>query len=242
MPEPRVAIYARHGSDKQNPLSSKNLAAACRALVERLGGRLIGTYADPEIPGYRRDRPGLMRQLGEMRDGRVDVTVCERLDRIARDCEDISRIGRELRLDRIRLATATEGEIDDVKLPVAGLLGSMFLPSLRYKTLQGEAAVLAGRFGGRRVYGYRRRSVGAGRRSRLLGRPRNRGRGRPRALRRVRVRQVGDRARDRAERARRAGGCGGRRRSGSRDRGPAAHAGQPTRSAGATSSGPRQVQ
>ena len=157
MPGIRTAIYARHSTDKQNPTSSADQAAACEGLVERLGGTVVGTYTDPEVSGYRRDRPGLMRLLREVRDGRIDVVVCEALDRIARDGEDISWIGKKLRFDRVRLVTSTEGEIDEVKLAVAGLLGSMFLSNLQRKTLRGmKAAVLAGRIAGGKAFGYRR--------------------------------------------------------------------------------------
>ena len=154
---PRIAIYARHSTDKQNPMSSMDQVAACEVLVERLGGRLVDTYADPEISGYRRDRPGLNRLLADVRAGRIDVVVCEALDRIARDGEDISWIGKKLRFDRVKLHTVLEGEIDEVKLAVAGLLGSMFQSNLKQKTLRGmKAAVLAGRFAGGRAYAYRR--------------------------------------------------------------------------------------
>ena len=157
MTHPRVAIYARHSTDKQNPLSSADQAAACQDIVARLGGTLIGTYTDPEVSGYRRDRPGLMRMLDDAREGAIDVIVCEALDRIARDGEDISWIGKKLRYDRVRLHTSAEGEIDEIKLAVAGLLGSMFLSNLRHKTFRGmKAAVLAGRLAGGRAYGYRR--------------------------------------------------------------------------------------
>ena len=46
--QPRGAIDARHSTDKQNPLSSEDQAAACQDVVARLG-TLVGTYADPEI-------------------------------------------------------------------------------------------------------------------------------------------------------------------------------------------------
>ena len=153
----RTAIYARHSTDKQNPTSSADQAAACEPLVERMGGTVVGIYTEPEVSGYRRDRPGLMRLLADVRLGRIDVVVCEALDRIARDGEDISWIGKKLRFDRVRLVTSTEGEIDEIKLAVAGLLGSMFLSNLQRKTLRGmKAAVLAGRIAGGKAYGYRR--------------------------------------------------------------------------------------
>ncbi len=152
-----MAIYARHSSDKQNPLSSADQAHACEALVIRLGGTMVGTYVDPEVSGYRRDQPGLMDLLADVRAGKIDMVVCEALDRIARDGEDINWLGKKLRFDHVRLFTSMEGEIDEIKLAVAGLLGSMFLSNLRHKTFRGmQAAVLAGRLAGGRAYGYRK--------------------------------------------------------------------------------------
>ncbi len=153
----RVAIYARHSTDKQNPQSSDDQTAACQSLVERIGGTVVATYADPEVSGYRRDRPGLMQLLSAVSAGQIDLIVCEGLDRIARDGEDISWIGKKLRFDRVRLMTCHEGEIDEVKLAVAGLLGSMFLTKLQRQTFRGmKAAVLAGRLAGGKAYGYQR--------------------------------------------------------------------------------------
>jgi len=153
----RAAIYARHSTDKQNPTSSQDQVDACRPLVEQIGAELVETYTDPEISGYRRDRPGLMRMLRDVANGHIDVVVCEALDRIARDGEDISWLGKKLSYHRVRLFTNSEREIDEVKLAVAGLIGSMFLSNLRTKTFRGlKAAVLAGRLAGGKAYGYRK--------------------------------------------------------------------------------------
>ena len=153
----RIAIYGRHSTDKQNPTSSEDQIAACLPLVEYLGGVVADTYRDPEVSGYRRDRPGLHALLQDVRDGKVDIVVSEALDRLARDGEDVAWLGKKLKFDRVRLHTITEGEIDDVKLAVASMLGAMFLSNLQKKTIRGmEAAVLAGRFAGGRAYGYRK--------------------------------------------------------------------------------------
>ena len=153
----RTAIYARHSTIMQNSESSSDQAIACLQLVERLGGTLVGTFSDPETSGYRRDRPELLRLLEEIRQGRIDLIVCESIDRIARDGEDIAWLGKKLRYDHVRFYTHVEGEIDEIKLAVAAMLGSMFLSNLQKKTLRGmKAAVLAGRHAGGRAYGYRR--------------------------------------------------------------------------------------
>ncbi|WP_100259594.1 recombinase family protein [Qipengyuania seohaensis] len=153
---PRIAIYGRHSTDKQNPLSSTDQAAACMPLVQVLNGQVVATYLDSEISGYNRNRPGLKRLLASVAAGELDIVICESLDRLARDDEDIAWVGKKLAYDHVQLFTVAEGEIDQIKLAVAGLLGSMFLSSLQQKTLRGmEAAVLAGRAAGGRTYGYR---------------------------------------------------------------------------------------
>lgn len=155
--KPRIAIYGRHSTDKQNSESTNDQAEACRRVVDYLGGEVFDLYLDPEISGYRRDRPGLKRLLADVRDGRIDVVVCEAMDRIARDAEDIAWLGKKLKFSRVRMHTVAENEIDDIKLAVASMLGSIFLSQLQQKTLRGmQAAVLAGRFAGGRAYGYRK--------------------------------------------------------------------------------------
>ena len=157
MGKPRIAIYGRHSTDKQNSSSSADQAAACGKVVDYLGGEIAEVYLDPELSGYRRDRPGLMRLLADVRDGRIDVVVSEALDRLARDAEDVAWLGKKLKFAHVRLHTVTEGEIDEIKLAVASMLGSIFLSQLQQKTFRGmEAAVLAGRFAGGRAYGYRK--------------------------------------------------------------------------------------
>ena len=166
----RVAIYGRHSTSFQNPQSSDDQVRACHPLVERLNGTVVSVLTDPEMSGYRRDRPGLKELLRKVRAGEVDIVVCEALDRIARDGEDVAWLGKKLRYDRVQLHTITEGEICEVKLAVASMMGAIFLENLRKKTLRGmEAAVLAGRLAGGRVYGYRRAEKFDGNGERIKG-------------------------------------------------------------------------
>ncbi len=155
MSGPRIAIYGRHSTVLQNPSSSADQAAACQKVVDYLGGEVVEVYLDPELSGYQRDRPNFRRMLNDIRDGLIDVVVSEALDRLARDAEDVAWLGKKLKFHHVRIHTVHEGEIDDVKLAVAALLGSLFLSQLQKKTFRGmEAAVLAGRFAGGRAYGY----------------------------------------------------------------------------------------
>jgi site-specific DNA recombinase len=146
----RVAIYARHSTAMQTASSSADYAASCIKLVDYLGDTIAATYLDPEQSGYRRNRPGLQKLLRDVEAGAIDIVVCEALDRLARDAEDVAFFGKKLQ-------TVSEGHIDEIKFVVAKLLGAIFLKHVADKTVRGmEAAVLAGRFAGRRAYGYRR--------------------------------------------------------------------------------------
>jgi site-specific DNA recombinase len=141
----------------QTASSSADQAASCMKLVDYLGGTVVATYLDPEQSGYRRDRPGLTKLLRDIETGVVDLVVCEALDRLARDAEDVAFLGKKLTYHRVALHTVSEGHVDEIKFAVAGLLGAIFLKHLIDKTVRGmEAAVLAGRFAGGRAYGYKR--------------------------------------------------------------------------------------
>jgi site-specific DNA recombinase len=157
MANPRVAIYGRHSTTFQNPESSDDQVRSCYPLVERLGGTVVQIYTDPEVSGYKRNRAGLQALLQSIGRNEVDIIVCEAIDRIARDSEDIAWLGKKLRFSNVRLYTLTEGEIDEMKFAVASMMGSIYLKNLQQKTLRGmKAAVVAGRMAGGRVYGYRK--------------------------------------------------------------------------------------
>ena len=156
-PAPRIVLYGRHSTAMQTATSSIDQTESCMKLVAYVGGAVMATYHDPERSGYRRDRPGLRKLLADIESGTVDLIVCEALDRLARDAEDVAWLGKKLAYHRVQLHTVSEGHVDEIKFAVAGLLGAIFLKHLIDKTLRGmEAAVLAGRCAGGRSYGYKR--------------------------------------------------------------------------------------
>jgi site-specific DNA recombinase len=120
---PRIALYGRHSTAMQSATSSTDQTASCMKLVDYLGGTVVATYHDPEQSGYRRDRPGLKKLLRDIETGVVDLVVCEALDRLARDAEDVAFLGKKLIYHRVSLHTVSEGHVDEIKFAVAGLLG-----------------------------------------------------------------------------------------------------------------------
>lgn len=157
---PRVILYGRHSTSLQNPKSSEDQTASCDKLVESLGGTVVATFHDPAESGYKRGRPGLKKLLAMVANGGADIVVCEALERIARDAEDVAWLAKKLGYHDVELYTVLEHHVDEVKFGVAALIGAIFLKGLIGKTLRGmEAAVAAGRFAGGRAYGYRKKIV-----------------------------------------------------------------------------------
>lgn len=103
-------------------------------------------------------RPSRVKKpLRDVETGAVDLVVCEALDRLERDADDVAFLGKKLIYHRVMLHTVSEGHVDEIKFAVAGLPGAIFLRHLIDKTVRGmEAAVLAGRFAGGRAYGFKR--------------------------------------------------------------------------------------
>lgn len=144
-PIKRIAVYGRHSTAMQTSTSSSDQAASFLKLVDYLGGSVVDTYLDPEKSGYSRNRQGLRDLLAAVEVGRIDVVVCESLDRLARDAEDVAWVGKKLAYHRVALHTVSEGHVDEIKFAVAGLLGAIFIKHLVDKTLRGMAAARRGR-------------------------------------------------------------------------------------------------
>lgn len=92
----RIALYGRHSTAMQTATSSADQVASCMYLIDYLGGTVVTTYFHPERSGYRRDRSGLQKLLSDMETGAIDMIVCESLDRLARDAEDVAFLGKKL--------------------------------------------------------------------------------------------------------------------------------------------------
>lgn len=136
----RAAAYSRHSTGGQNSNPSADQVEACRRLAERLGAKVVGAYSDLGSSEHCRERPGLLDLLSDVDAGRVDMIVCEAVDRLARKGEDIVRICSKLRDRHVRLVTVEEGEVDQIKLAIAGLIGSMLASERRTRIVRGMKA------------------------------------------------------------------------------------------------------
>jgi site-specific DNA recombinase len=93
----RCAIYARVSSSSRDdtPLSSiEAQIETCKAYIHAqngMGWELIEpVYADDGYSGGTMERPALQQLFQDMKDGKIDAVVIQRLDRICRSARDIS--------------------------------------------------------------------------------------------------------------------------------------------------------
>jgi len=79
----------RHGLDAQE-------VDVCRH-AEYMRWKLVETYREEGVSGYKRERPALGRMIADAEAGRFDVAVFPSLDRIARSVRDSIEIERRFR-------------------------------------------------------------------------------------------------------------------------------------------------
>jgi len=95
----RCAIYTRKSSEEGLEQDFNSLHAqreACEAFIRSQAGegwRLIKTaYDDGGISGATMERPALHRLLADIREGRVDVVVVYKVDRLTRSLADFAKM------------------------------------------------------------------------------------------------------------------------------------------------------
>jgi site-specific DNA recombinase len=88
-----TAIYVRtsvHNKPGDQSLSTQE--QACRVYAAERGWHVSEVFADEGIAGMRRDRPGMNRLLGAVRDGMVERVLVTRPDRLSRSHADLRTI------------------------------------------------------------------------------------------------------------------------------------------------------
>lgn len=122
-PSPRVAIYVRQSAATQGPSLCAGQTAVCAELANALGGVIVNSYTD-EGAGCLRNQPELQKMLHDAKHTSIDLVICDSLDRLSRNTEDLAWLGRQLSDRRIQLQTVRQGHIDEVQLSAADFIGS----------------------------------------------------------------------------------------------------------------------
>ena len=152
----RACIYARYSSDLQSDASIEDQIRLCSEKAQSESWKIINCYTDAGISGASLIRHGIQGLLTAAMNGEFDILVCEALDRLSRDQEDIAGIYKRMEFAGVKIITLSEGEISSLHIGLKGTMNAMFLKDLADKTRRGlRGRVEKGKSGGGIAYGYK---------------------------------------------------------------------------------------
>jgi site-specific DNA recombinase len=116
IPKPlRCAIYTRKSTEHNLDLAFNSLDAqreACEAYIKSQaneGWRLLPQhYDDGGLSGASLERPALQQLLAEVREGRVDVIVVYKVDRLTRSLADFAKLVEEFDAHEVSFVSVTQ--------------------------------------------------------------------------------------------------------------------------------------
>ncbi len=152
----RVAIYMRYSSDLQSDNSIEDQFRLCSERAESQGWKIVNSYSDAGISGASLMRPGIQSLMQDALTGEFDIVLCEAMDRLSRDQEDIAGLYKRMEFAGVKIFTLSEGEINTMHIGLKGTMNAMFLKDLADKTRRGQRGrVENGKSGGGIAYGYK---------------------------------------------------------------------------------------
>jgi DNA invertase Pin-like site-specific DNA recombinase len=93
----RCAVYCRVSSDERldqtfNSIDAQREAGAAFIASQRAEGwmRVDDSYEDPGFSGGNMERPGLKRLMRDIQDGKIDIVVVYKIDRLSRSLADFA--------------------------------------------------------------------------------------------------------------------------------------------------------
>ncbi|WP_084294525.1 recombinase family protein [Leisingera aquimarina] len=126
------------------------------AIGEQKGWQVTEVFTDHALSGNNALRPGYQRLIQAAERGDIDVIAAESQNRLSRDMADSATLLKRMSFFAVKIHTASENELDDMKVGVGGLVSAMFLKDLAQKTRRGlEGRIAKGKSAGGICYGYR---------------------------------------------------------------------------------------
>jgi len=105
----RVCIYTRISTDEENqPTSLHSQRERLQAFCTAQEGWRIVAHQEDRATGTKLDRPGLQAALDLARDGRIDLLLVYRVDRLSRKVRQLAQLAEELDTYEVTLRSATE--------------------------------------------------------------------------------------------------------------------------------------
>lgn len=155
-----AVIYARYSSDNQTELSIEAQVRACTEYAAKKNITVVNLYKDEAMTGRNANRPGYQSMLADAFEGKFDIILCHKYDRIARDLEEQASLDKRLEKLGIRLIAVAQdyGEGKDAKLSkgIQWVLGEYYSANLSEEVKKGlKEIALKGLFtGGVPPFGY----------------------------------------------------------------------------------------
>ncbi len=105
----RVCLYTRISTDEENqPTSLHSQRERLEAFCNAQEGWRVVAHQEDRATGTKLDRPGLQAALDLARDGRVDLLLVYRVDRLSRKVRQLAQLAEELDTYEVILRSATE--------------------------------------------------------------------------------------------------------------------------------------
>lgn len=142
----RVAVYARYSTDGQKETSIDDQIRCCRETARRYGFEVSDDliFVDDAITGsakgtHKRERYHALREA--VRDGLVDVIICDQQCRLARSAKEALTFFEELKDHKVRLLTAdgfdSEQATSQLLFGIKSVFSEFFLDETRHRVRRG---------------------------------------------------------------------------------------------------------
>lgn len=157
----KAVIYARYSTDMQNEQSIEGQIYVCEEYSRKNGITVISSYVDRAISGKTEKRPEFLRMIEDSNKKLFDYVLVYKLDRFSRDRYDSAIYKKKLRVNGVKVISATEAISDSPEgIILESLLEGMaeyYSAELSQKTLRGlkQSALKCKFTGGHVTLGYK---------------------------------------------------------------------------------------
>jgi DNA invertase Pin-like site-specific DNA recombinase len=111
----RCAVYCRVSSDERldqtfNSIDAQREAGAAFINSQRAEGwtRVDDSYEDPGFSGGNMERPGLKRLMRDIQDGKIDIVVVYKIDRLSRSLADFAKMVEIFDQHKVSFSSVTQ--------------------------------------------------------------------------------------------------------------------------------------
>ena len=119
----KAVIYVRYSSRAQRDASIEQQLDVCRRYAATNDLEIVGIYEDRALTGTNDNRPGFQQMIADSEKGDWQIVLVYALDRFARNRYDSAIYKRQLKVNGVKVLSATEAIADD---PTGIIVESLF--------------------------------------------------------------------------------------------------------------------